>query len=164
MAFALQYVAEIGFADARKKATSRQFIVDATVAEAWLTALDNAARVATTLGQFLEDVSLHSGCEVLYFGVSKRDVEDTIAYPSDESNIFNFDQFAVSYSVNGRARQFTIPGRQAAAVNMASDGITVQDDTGGTTTTQDMVGAISSVLVSEVDASAATYNKMTVRA
>lgn len=164
MAFQEQYVAEIGFADARKKHTSRQFIVDATEAESWLDAADNAARLATTLGAWLEDVSQHSACEILYFGVSKRDVEDTITYPSDESNIFNFDQFGVSYSVNGRARQFTIPGRTDAAVNMASDGITVQDDTGGTQVTQDMVGGIASVLVSEVDASAASYNKMTVRA
>lgn len=162
MAFALQYFAELGFGDSRGKHTNRRFVVDATEAEAWLDAADEAARLATNLGAWLEDVTQHSACEILYFSVTKADVEGTIVYPDDELGIFNFDQFLVSYAVNGKGRNFTIPGRTMAAVNMASDGITVQDDTGGTQITQDLTADLSSILVSEVDASAAVYNKMSV--
>lgn len=162
MAFGLQYFAELGFADSRGKHTNRRFVVDATEAEAWLDAADEAARLVTPLGAWLEDVTLHSACEILYFSVTKADVEETITYPDDELGVFNFDQFLVSYAINGKGRNFTIPGRSMVAVNMASDGITVQDDTGGTTITQSLTGDLSDVLVSEVDGSAAVYNKMSV--
>jgi hypothetical protein len=146
----------------RPKSASVTHYVAAAAVTAYNAAADDAARDATLIGTLItKENALTKGVHYKV-DVGFSYVDSAAIPPTVSDNAFAFDKFGISFSADGEYYVSSIPARLMTAVDMSSDGITVNTGTGATTETTGYIAAFNGVVLSE-ELVAATIVGMNVR-
>lgn len=125
MALVDKHYAFVTFGDSQKKEFTVQFRVPSAEALAYFSALTQILKDGTEVGQFL--LSIEDLAEGTFRGKGVKLVteDNAIGFPAPDDNIYGFDKLLVSYTADGHAYTLSIPTRDDAVYEVASDGITV---------------------------------------
>jgi len=146
----------------RPKTASVSHYVAAAAVTAYNAAADDAARAATLIGALIDaENALSKGVHVKV-DVGFAYVDSAAIPPTVSEGAYPFDKFGISFAADGEYYVSSIPARLMTAVEMSSDGITVNTGTGATTETTDYISAFNGVVLSE-ELVAATLVGMNVR-
>jgi len=147
MAQVAQYWAVMSIGDSRQKfAPVRVRLLDAD-ATAWLAAIGYAAKAATEAGQLMDAIAALSAGTVFERGVESSFIDDAAAFPAADDNVYNFDKINVGHKAGLDRYTMTIPSRDDAAYNVASDGVTIIiAGAGASAATTDFVDAFNTTV------------------
>lgn len=125
MAQVAQYWGVMKVGDSRQKFADIRFrLVDADAA-AWLAAIGYAAKAATDAGVLMDAIEGLIAGTVFERGVESSFIDDAAAFPAADDNVYNFDKINVGHKAGLDRYTLTLPSRDDAAYNVASDGVTV---------------------------------------
>lgn len=125
MALVEQYVGSVKIGDSRQQFTTFEIRLVAADAVAWLDAVGPALKAATDVGALFGAIIGLTAGTVFEFGVKDNIVDDAAAFPAPDDNVYNFDKISVGYKAGTDRYTVTIPSRDDAAYNVATDGVTV---------------------------------------
>lgn len=125
MATQLQYFLNMSFIDSRKKISNIRWRVDPTAGAAWLTAADAAAKAATPLGLLVTRTNALSDATLTDWGVELAAIDDGAIAPAADGGIYNFDKVTTQFKAGLKNYVTTIPARNDAVLNAATDGTTI---------------------------------------
>lgn len=146
MATVLEYNFNITVIDSRGKFTTHTIRANAVDANAYIDAVDDAARTATDLGGYLSGFMALSAANFVSASVEKVVKDDAYSQPAADSNIYHFDKLTVGYKVGLERYITTIPSRDDSAYNVAPNAIDVLiTGAGASTPTTDFVTAFQAI-------------------
>jgi len=161
MALVDKYYAFVTFGDSQKKEFTVQFRVPTTEGQAYITAVTQILKDGTEVGQML--LSIEDLAEGTFRGKGVKLVteDNAIGFPAPDDNIYGFDKLLVSYTADGHSYTLSIPTRDDAVYEVASDGVTVILDS--PTETADFVTRFNALVLSSYGVQG-TVQKITVSA
>lgn len=136
--------AYISLVDSRNKISVHAVNVATADAKAYVAAADEAARNATDIGIYFNEVIDLSEAEPVDRGVRYNTKNDALIVPAVDAEIYNFDKISIGWSSGLRNFVTTIPARDMAAVTVVARNGDI-DMTGGAA--QDWIQAFLDVAV-----------------
>lgn len=145
MAWVERYVAKQTFIDSTGKSSTIETRVSGASATTYLTAVDKAARDATSIGVYFNATAALSSAVEYQRSVEKVDEQDSVSDPV--AGTYHFDKIAVSTRAGLDNYSATIPARKMAALTLADDGVTI--DTADAGLVQAYVTALQAVALAK---------------
>lgn len=145
MAWIERYVAKQTFIDSTGKSSTVETRVASAAATTYLTAVDKAARDATSIGALFAATAALSSAVEYQRSVEKIDEQDSVADAA--AGVYHFDKIAVSTRAGLDNYSSTIPARKMAAIDLADDGVTI--DTADGAEVQTYVTALQAVALAK---------------
>jgi hypothetical protein len=125
MALVEQYFGFLKVGDSRQKFTTVEIRLQTADALAWNAAIGAAAKAATQAGVLMAAIEGLTAGIAFERGVRSTIVDDAAAFPAPDDNVYNFDKINVTLKAGLDRSTVTIPARDDAQYNVASDGVTV---------------------------------------
>lgn len=150
MATVLRHYLNLAVGDSREKLTPVQLRISEADAQAYMTAVDDAARAATAAGLLAAAIEGVTAGTVWSKGVSISVLDDTAIFPTDNADVYNFDKILVGLKAGLERSHFTIPSRDGTAYTVGSDGVSIiLTDPGRTAAVADLITQVEATVLNK---------------